>query len=400
MTYSVQWSATDKSFSRRFDRYLDLDFFEHYVHWLALLNSVVMVLFLCSVVALILYRTLRSDFARHALSEDNLDLEDVIDESGWKQVHNDVLRPPRALALLAGLVGSGAQLLALCLLTAAVVGTTGALYDERGGMLMTALALFCVSAVIGGFVSGRLYKQSSDPRRAAGWKGALLYTATLLPALALLVQSALNAVAVAYGSQAALDTATMLRLLGLWLGVQCPLTLLGTVVGRALTAQAQQRYSFTLRPIPLLPLRSQAWVTAMVAASMPFAAVFIEIHFIFTSIWSYKFYYVYGFMFAVFAVMVVVTLCVAVLATYVTLNREDWRWQWMAAAIGLFMAAYVFLYAVYYFVMKTRMTGVLQTCYYFGYVALFCAAVGALTAGVAFLGARWFVNRIYQTKTD
>ena len=30
-TYSVEWSATSTSFHRRFDRYLDYDFFEHQV---------------------------------------------------------------------------------------------------------------------------------------------------------------------------------------------------------------------------------------------------------------------------------------------------------------------------------------------------------------------------------
>jgi transmembrane 9 superfamily protein 3 len=402
LSYSVSWVKTTKSFKHRFDRYLDSDFFEHKVHWIALFNSSVMVVFLCTVVGLILLRTLRSDFARHALSEDNLDLDLVIDESGWKQVHNDVLRPPPHLPLLAGIVGSGAQLLALCLSGAVAVGLFGTLYDERGRLMMTVLALYCASALLAGIVSGRFYKSVCDPRRAAGWKAAMFYTAALLPVLAFVVQCVLNGVALGYGSesQAAVAPATMARVAMIWLCVQCPLVVLGTLIGRALTAQAQQRYSYTMRPIPLLPWYKRSWVVALVAAAMPFAAIFIEIHFIFTSIWSYKFYYVYGFMFVVFVITVVVTLCVSVLATYVVLNREDWRWQWVSAGIGLGMAGYVAAYAVYYLVAKTRMTGALQLSYFFGYVALFCAAVGVLTSAVAHLGARWFVGRIYQTKTD
>lgn len=41
---------------------------------------------------------------------------DVSEESGWKLVHGDVFRPPRYLALLTAVVGTGAQLATLVLL--------------------------------------------------------------------------------------------------------------------------------------------------------------------------------------------------------------------------------------------------------------------------------------------
>lgn len=46
-----------------------------------------MVIFLCGLVALILIRTLRNDFARYA-KDDDIDMEgmNVGEDSGWKQV--------------------------------------------------------------------------------------------------------------------------------------------------------------------------------------------------------------------------------------------------------------------------------------------------------------------------
>ena len=35
---------------------------------------------------------------------------------------------------------------------------------------------------------------------------------------------------------------------------------------------------------------------------LPFGSIFIEMYFVFTSFWNYKFYYVYGFMLLVFIV--------------------------------------------------------------------------------------------------
>jgi transmembrane 9 superfamily protein 3 len=86
MTYSVKWVATSAPFAKRFDIYLDTNFFEHQIHWFSIFNSFMMVIFLCGLVALILMRTLRNDYQKYSAETDELDLDRVIDESGWKQV--------------------------------------------------------------------------------------------------------------------------------------------------------------------------------------------------------------------------------------------------------------------------------------------------------------------------
>jgi transmembrane 9 superfamily protein 3 len=113
----VHWKATEKPFSERFNRYLEYDFFEHQIHWFSIFNSFMMVIFLCGLVALILLRTLRNDFARYA-KEDDLDVEGIQmmgEDSGWKQVHGDVFRAPEYLELFCAMYGSGWQLLTLVL---------------------------------------------------------------------------------------------------------------------------------------------------------------------------------------------------------------------------------------------------------------------------------------------
>jgi transmembrane 9 superfamily protein 3 len=67
-----------------------------------------MVIFLTGLVAIILMRTLRRDYARYAKTDagDMESLErELAEESGWKLVHGDVFRPPRNLVLLAGRLG-------------------------------------------------------------------------------------------------------------------------------------------------------------------------------------------------------------------------------------------------------------------------------------------------------
>jgi transmembrane 9 superfamily protein 3 len=55
--YDVKFiSSPEKSFEKRFERYLDYSFFEHQIHWFSIFNSFMMVIFLVGLVALILIR--------------------------------------------------------------------------------------------------------------------------------------------------------------------------------------------------------------------------------------------------------------------------------------------------------------------------------------------------------
>jgi len=398
LTFSVQWLETDKSFANRFDRYLDFDFFEHQIHWFSIFNSFMMVVFLCGMVALILMRTLKNDYARYTSEDDELDLEHVADESGWKQVHGDVFHAPKFLTLYAALVGTGYQLLSLvfCVIVLALFGDY---YDERGMLMSSALVCYSLTSFMSGFGSGALYKRYGGQK----WKQGMMLTAVLLPAVCFCVAFLLNTVAVFYESKSSVSAYTMVSMMFIWLLVACPLLVVGTFVGRSTTVTGDfpVRVNNMHRPIPDNNWYSKPSTLALLSGILPFGSIFIEMYFVFTSFWNYKFYYVYGFMFLVYCILLIVTIFVTIVSTYFLLNAEDYRWQWTSFASGGSTALYVFLYSMYYFMTRTRMSGLLQTSFYFGYMALFCMALFVMTGTVGYLGSNWFVRKIYTViKSD
>lgn len=74
------------------------------------------------------------------------------------------------------------------------------------------------------------------------------------------------------------------------------------------------------RPPP--PRYSQPTVVVPLAGILPFGSIFIEMYFILTSLWGYMYYYVYGFVLLVFAILVVVLVCTTIVAVYFVLNGE------------------------------------------------------------------------------
>uniref|UniRef100_A0A2P2MEG6 Transmembrane 9 superfamily member n=1 Tax=Rhizophora mucronata TaxID=61149 RepID=A0A2P2MEG6_RHIMU len=395
MTYSVKWFPTNVTFARRFDVYLDYPFFEHQIHWFSIFNSFMMVIFLTGLVSMILMRTLRNDYAKYAREDDDLEsLErDVSEESGWKLVHGDVFRPPRNLALISAVVGTGAQL-ALLVLLVILLAIVGTLYVGRGAIVTTFIVCYALTSFVSGYVSGGMFSRNGGKN----WIKSMMLTASLFPFLCFGIGFILNTIAIFYGSLAAIPFGTMLVVFVIWAFISFPLALLGTVVGRNWSGAPNNpcRVKTIPRPIPEKKWYLTPSIVSMMGGLLPFGSIFIEMYFVFTSFWNYKVYYVYGFMLLVFLILIIVTVCVTIVGTYFLLNAENYHWQWTSFFSAASTAVYVYFYSIYYYYVKTKMTGFFQTSFYFGYTLMFCFGLGILCGAVGYLGSNLFVRRIYR----
>ncbi len=387
----VNWVQVSTPFSRRFERYLRDDFLESHIHWFSLVNSVMMVLFLSGMVALILVRTLRRDlqFYRDVEAAGTED-----DDSGWKQVHADVFRPPPRLTLLAALLGSGLQ---LCFLAAAVIllAFFGELHEERGVLLTFAAVLYALSSALGGMLSGSFYQQNGGKQ----WIRTALLTAVIFPGAVAAVGLVLDLFATAYRSQSSIPLGTLALLVLLWAAVAFPLTVVGSMVGRHVgpfRGPPPCKVGQVPRVVHPGKWFMERWVHMLLAGSLPFGSMFIEMYFLFSSFWHYQYYYVFGFLAVIFVNVILVCVCMTVLLVYLHLNREDHRWWWLAFLCPASTGLYVFLYSCYYFQNITLMHGLLQTLFFFGYMFLASLAVGLVCGAVGFVAAYLFVRLVFR----
>eukprot|EP01071_Lankesteria_metandrocarpae_P004273 Lankesteria_metandrocarpae@DN3458_c0_g1_i1.p1 len=398
LTYSVQWEETQTQFNERFERFLEESFFEHHVHWLSIINSFVLCIFLCAVVVIILSRTLKNDFARYAASEaSELESLDASEDSGWKQVHGDVFRRPHRLLVFSTIVGTGCHIAA----TGFVVGLLAlfnSYYSKRGmtttALLLTFVALQFVNGIAGGFTF-RLYG-------GKGWRKAMLGQLLAMPLLALLLFGCTWIVASSYNSSIAVPLPRVLLFVLLLIFVCMPLQLIGTRWGRFIAGRVSFpcRVHQLKRPLPPKP-RSFFPLTVSTAGLVPFGCVFVETYFLFQSIWSHnKFYFVYGFLLVILLLYSCILVCVSITCTYVLLNAEDYRWAWLSVTCSAASAVYVFLYSVHYYA-TSSMDGLLQSVQFFCSSIFMCAGLGLFSSAIGFFGALRFVLLIYRNvKSD
>jgi Endomembrane protein 70 len=64
------------------------------------------------------------------------------------------------------------------------------------------------------------------------------------------------------------------------------------------------------------------------AGFLPFSAIYIELYYIFASVWGHRIYTIYSILFIVFIILLIVTAFITVALTYFQLTVEDHDWWW------------------------------------------------------------------------
>ena len=315
-SFSVKFEmANDIKWSSRWDYILE-SMPHTNIQWFSILNSLVIVLFLSGMVAMILLRTLHKDIARYNQIDSG---EDAQEEFGWKLVHGDVFRPPRKGMLLSVFLGSGTQLLCMTGITL-VFACLGFLSPANRGALMTcAMVLFVCLGTPAGYVSARIYKSFGGEK----WKSNVLLTSMLCPGIVFGHFFVMNLVLWYEGSSAAIPFFTLVALLALWFCVSVPLTFVGAFFGfRKRAMEHPVRTNQIPRQIPEQSMYTQPIPGIIMGGVLPFGCIFIQLFFVLNSIWSSQIYYMYGFLFLVFIILVITCSETTILLCYFHLCAE------------------------------------------------------------------------------
>lgn len=394
-SYSVEWLPETLEWKDRMTKYADSRFlpgsFE--IHWLSIINSFVLVLLLTAFLTIILLRVLKNDFSRYMeLDDDALEEE----ESGWKLIHGDVFRFPEYSAFFCAAVGTGNQLIVLtlfhlCLALTNIISTT-----RRGSIMAGVVVLYCLTSIIGGYSATRLYRQMNGK----DWVRCTLITAGLFPAPVVIVFMWVNSVAIAHGSTSALPFTAILTVTALYIFVSLPLTVFGSILAKNHANpdfNAPTRTTKVAREIP----SEVAWYRGrtfqvLIAGFLPFSAIYIELHYIFASMWGHQIYTLFGILLIAFCLLVTVTSFITVALLYFQLAREDHRWWWASYINGGMTGLFIYIYSFFYYFHRSGMNGILQGSFYFGYMAVISFAFFLMLGSAGFQFSLIFVKYIYS----
>jgi transmembrane 9 superfamily protein 2/4 len=386
-SYDVVFKMSNIRWASRWDTYLLM--MDDQIHWFSIVNSLMIVLFLSGMVAMIMLRTLHRDISKYNQLET---ADEAQEETGWKLVHGDVFRPPSAFGALTVYIGTGVQLVGMTVVTL-VFAVLGFLSPaNRGGLMTAMLLLFALMGLFAGHASARLFKmfQGTD------WKANTLNVAFLFPSAVFVIFFGLNLLIWGQKSSGAVPFGTLFALFFLWFGISVPLVFIGSYFGfKKPAVEDPVRTNKIPRQIP-----EQAWYmhplfSVFIGGVLPFGAVFIELFFILTSMWLHQFYYLFGFLFIVFLILIVTCAEITIVLCYFQLCSEDYHWWWRSFLTSGSSALYLLCYSMFYFATKLDISRPVSGVLYFGYMFIISLGFFLLTGTIGFYACFLFVRTIY-----
>lgn len=424
-TYSVYWRQDNSlSYENRWDLYYDRENSQtsSHIHWLSFINSLVLVCLVSLIVAVIMFRVLKSDMqSEPTIPYIKSDVDGSKASGSWKRLVNVMMQKPKLSLLLSALCASGIQFLVAALGVVGVfvinnsvsfgVGSSSKIFfnNHQGSFFSCSVVLLVASGFVSSFVGIITHKlllnETHDTVYLTGQVGALsIIFSAMFPLSILICLLFINLFVWAKESSNALPFGTILVLIFLFALVELPLGILGGQLGNrfqfpkdSFLVTSSTPNSTEERTTVRKSLIMNTLSTSLLFGVIPFGIVYVDLLLIFNSIWLEKttFFYMYGFLLTTSIILLVVVSESAIVATYVSLTiYNNPNWQWLCFRVGSSIGWYIFAYSTYYFVNHLHMSDLVSILIYFSYMALVSLAIGVGCGAMAVLSGLLFIRKI------
>ncbi|KAK6200224.1 uncharacterized protein RJT21DRAFT_41937 [Scheffersomyces amazonensis] len=430
-TYSVYWREDNSiDYDSRWDLYYENESNNknHHIHWLSFTNSVVLLFLLTLIATLVLLRTLKKDLSSSSSTGS------AEEPANWKSLISEIYKSPSYVIPLTTLVAAGIQVV-VALIGVIVIFVINSKFfipgakssstffnNHEGAVISISIFFFVISGFVSSYAGIILYKFLKNDNinheypLPAVTKLSLLF-GSFLPTFILTVVFFLNFFVWAKESSSAIPFGTIVVLLLLFFIIECPLGIIGGIIGnkRKFSPQSfliNQRISTKENPSNILggkPIRKlhryNSWLfsplpSVLVFGLIPFGVVFVELLFIFNSVWLEKttFYYMYGFLFITTMILIIIIAESTIIAIYISLSvYNNPNWQWLSFRVGSSIGWYIMAYTVYYFTFYLNVKDFVSSLLYFSYMGLACFLICLGFGSIGLFTGLIFVRKIFGT---
>ncbi|KAI5951080.1 hypothetical protein KGF54_004154 [Candida jiufengensis] len=435
-TYSVYWREDNSiDYESRWDLYYEheLQNNKKKIHWFSFINSIVLIFLVSLIVMIVFYKILKRDLQNLQpnlpVTEKDLD-HSLTSGNNWRNLVNEVNTTPQYELLLTTLVSGGIQMLivivgVIILLTLDSISFFAKhsfINNHKGAFFSLSIFCFMGSGLISSFMGVILHKYFKNENLNKSYPFfnnfilSLLFSA-VLPLFLFLLMLVLNFFVWAEESSTALPFGTIIIFVLSFILIQCPLGVIGGYYGNHFKF-SNYKYITTTPSVPsspnndyYLPKKSilrtlfksfsiiSYFKNVLVFGAIPFAVVFVELFFIFNSVWLEKttFYYMYGFLFLTIIMLSIIIIEQTIISIYLSLTFYNYpNWSWLSFQNGSSVGWCIYVYSIYYYFKFLNIDDFISSLLFFSYMGLACFIIGIACGSIGVLTGLVFINKIYR----
>ncbi|KAI5955452.1 hypothetical protein KGF57_003584 [Candida theae] len=433
-TYSVYWREDSSiDYDSRWDLYYENESGDSSskIHWISFVNSTVLIFLASLIVMIVMIQVLKKDIRQQApklpLSDSAIAAGEVGAASdhvsttggGWKNLANEVNAIPNAELLLTTLVSGGVQTLIAIVGVIAITSLNSIkskhyfFNNHQGAIFSFGIFCFMGSGLVSsslGLILHKMFRKETNMRYDI-WQTLILSLmfSAVLPAFLFLLMFILNFFVWAQDSSTALPFGTIVVFVLLFILIQCPLGVIGGVYGNNYkfnpknflsNGDDEKRQGRSHRKGARLHKQLASYLKSVLTHGLiPFGIVYVELLFVFNSVWLEKttFYYMYGFLFVTTVMLIIIIVELTIVSIYVSLvYYNDANWTWLSFKVGSSIGWYIYAYSIYYFITVLNIDDFVSSLLFFSYMGLACFIIGIACGAVGVLTGLVFIRKIYS----
>ncbi|XP_062113191.1 transmembrane 9 superfamily member 2-like [Humulus lupulus] len=390
--YCVEWKEVDTAFEKRMEKY-HVEF-----NWFPIINTCETLVVMIGFLLKFYIRALKKGFS-----------ESMQEERGLRCIQEDVFTFPVHKSLLAAALGSGTQLFTLTILIL-ILGVAGMFSPHNRVPLLTALIIiYTITSSVAGYTATSIYCHLEG----TNWLRNLLLTGCLFTGPLLFTFCLLNSIASrpsTYKASVALPFGTIIEFVLIWTLFATPLLLLGGFIGKNSKAEVQAQCQNNkdelkaflngikiCRKTLKVPWYRRSLPQMALAGFLPFTAIFVELSYVFSSLWGHRIYIQYKFLFVTFILLLITIALVNVGLICCKIVSKDHKWWWRSFVCGGSIGLYVYGFCIHYYYNRSDWTGSLQLSFFFGYMGCICYGLFLMFGTVGFVSSYLFLRHIYHS---
>ncbi|ODV88094.1 hypothetical protein CANARDRAFT_173954 [[Candida] arabinofermentans NRRL YB-2248] len=416
-TYSIYWREDiDVNYDNRWDMYQSsTNSNDGTMHWISIINSLVLVSLLSLSVGIVFLRTLNIDFkSSEFISNEfnNLVIENPskLNNGGWRSINNEVFIQPSFPLFLSIFGGAGIQL-SITMFGLSILCTSG-ISGPGTTIISTTIGIFVTAGFFAGFAGVEFYKIFSYDHKYS-WKRVAFLSASLLTGFVLLILLIINTIVWAKDNSLSPRTipfGTIIALISIYVLLEIPLGLIGGLISNKtnlinkilpLRSSTTSSIKSLRKSVPNQPFYNKLRYSLPILGLIPFGIIFVEMLFLFKTLYVEKlsFYRMYGFLSFTAFLLFIVILEISIISTYLRLNSGDYyNWQWksfISSFGGIFL--YLVIYTIYYLFTKVKLIDFLSALLYVVYSLLMNFLISVACGAIGLLSSTIFVYKIYSS---